>query len=782
MLYGLQGRRWSRKTGNKARYLRLLAKHGYRVPNTFVLAWHAYDAFLKAGPQALQEVEKHIERHLDTGCAYAVRSSASVEDSARHSFAGQFATVLHVRGRQALLDAIQEVWASAQSASVESYAQQHGAGAQRVKMAVLLQEMVQPVFSGVAFTRNPVTGMDEVIVEAVRGEGAALVQEGASPWRWVWKWGKWLEQPSGAEVDDALAEEIVAGARSIAKRLKYPADLEWVYDDRALYWVQARPITALPEYDVYSNRISREFLPGIIKPLVWSVNVPLVNGAWVRLISELIGPNDLEPQTLSKAFHYRAYFNMGSMGAIFDSLGMRRETLELLMGLDGGEEKPSFRPSWRALRHLPRMARCAAGKLFFHHRAARLLPQLRHRFREQAAKPLEPLDEAGLLAEIDGLFTLCQQAAYANIVTPLLMQMYNGLFQRQLRRLHVDPDTFDVTQGLEELQEFDPKPALAALHRQFAALDQGARERIRAATYAEFLEMPGLEAFQQAVREFVGHFGHFSDSGNDFSHVPWREQPELVLQMATEFQETNPGTEKPTWETLKLTPFQRFRKGPLYRRARLFRFYREAAGFYYTLGYGQFRRLFRALGARLAARGVLEAGDDVFYLYWNEVRAASADTLSGPPARERVRQRKDEIAAVQGIVLPDIIFGDEPPAQEPASGKAARLQGIPTSRGYYRGPVCVMTQAADFHKMRPGAVAVIPYSDVSWTPVLVQAGAVVAESGGTLSHTSIIARESGIPAVVSVNNACTQLQDGLEVAVDGFKGETTVLNDLPQTC
>jgi len=75
--------------------------------------------------------------------------------------------------------------------------------------------------------------------------------------------------------------------------------------------------------------------------------------------------------------------------------------------------------------------------------------------------------------------------------------------------------------------------------------------------------------------------------------------------------------------------------------------------------------------------------------------------------------------------------------------------------------------------LRAGDVLVIPYSDVSWTPLFTKAGAVIAESGGILSHSSIIAREYGIPAVVSVPGAC-QIADGTLVTVDGYRGEILV--------
>ena len=97
------------------------------------------------------------------------------------------------------------------------------------------------------------------------------------------------------------------------------------------------------------------------------------------------------------------------------------------------------------------------------------------------------------------------------------------------------------------------------------------------------------------------------------------------------------------------------------------------------------------------------------------------------------------------------------------------LKGVPTSRGTYSGPVTVVQGIQDFGKVDQGDVLVIPYSDVGWAPLFTRAGAVVAESGGMLSHSSIVAREYGIPAVVSVPGAC-RLADRVRVTVDGYRG------------
>jgi pyruvate,water dikinase len=122
-------------------------------------------------------------------------------------------------------------------------------------------------------------------------------------------------------------------------------------------------------------------------------------------------------------------------------------------------------------------------------------------------------------------------------------------------------------------------------------------------------------------------------------------------------------------------------------------------------------------------------------------------------------------------MLPEVIFGDTVPPVVPLARE--KLVGTPTSRGYFTGKVKIVRAIGEFHKLSHGDVLVIPYSDVSWTPLFAKAGAVIAESGGILSHSSIIAREYSIPAVVSVPGALG-LQDETWVTIDGFKGEILV--------
>jgi len=312
---------------------------------------------------------------------------------------------------------------------------------------------------------------------------------------------------------------------------------------------------------------------------------------------------------------------------------------------------------------------------------------------------------------------------------------------------------------------------LAKLNQGFLQLNPSMQQQIRSGSYAEFQELAGVELFKNEVDAYIDHFGHLSDSGNDFSSKPWRDNPDLVLQMITEYgagkKENNYLLQ---WEDLELSRTDRWELNWLYGRARQYRYYREAVSFLYTYGYGLFRACFLRLGESFADRGLIDEPEDIFYLYFEELEPMVNERDLAAPQQEIVAARMQEMVASRDALLPDIIYGDQAPPLEVSSASVERLAGIATSPGYYQGPVRVIYSVSEFEQLQQGDVLVIPYSDVSWTPLFSKAGAVIAESGGILSHSSIVAREYQIPAVVSVPGAM-RLQEGMLVTVDGYGGE-----------
>lgn len=196
----------AKKVGKKAAMLGELMRAGFRVPEGFVI------------PAKMKLTNAIIEAAKNLGVKkFAVRSSAPIEDGKKKSFAGQFTTVLNVASKD-ILKAIKRVRASGP------------------KIAVIVQAMVQPAYAGVAFSKNPVTNdRNEIIIEAVRGLGEALVSGKKTPQRYIMNKRK-LSGP-------LWIKQLAMLVKKLEQEFRYPVDIEWAFAKNQLYILQLRPIT-----------------------------------------------------------------------------------------------------------------------------------------------------------------------------------------------------------------------------------------------------------------------------------------------------------------------------------------------------------------------------------------------------------------------------------------------------------------------------------------------------------------------------------------------------------
>jgi pyruvate,water dikinase len=252
--------------GGKAAGLARSLTAGLPVPPGFALSTEHVEAVCRGDAPTLAQVRVAFAA---LGGPCAVRSSAVGEDSKDASFAGQHVTVLNVRDADRLVDAVLTVRASAHEASARDYRRSLGIDDSPL-IAVVVQRMVEPDCAGVMFTRNPVTGADERVVEAAWGLGEAVVaglvipdnvafdRDGRVLRRAIGQkdlalrgsaGGGTREEPVAPELIEApcLSDAMIGELAALAARAEVlfgpGLDLEWAFAEGILYLLQCRPIT-----------------------------------------------------------------------------------------------------------------------------------------------------------------------------------------------------------------------------------------------------------------------------------------------------------------------------------------------------------------------------------------------------------------------------------------------------------------------------------------------------------------------------------------------------------
>ena len=196
-----------RIAGGKGAALGELMRAGFPVPKGFVVLTSANLSTSDVDREIIGEAEK-------LGKKLAIRSSALIEDGKKHSFAGQFLTLLNVKPEN-VIDAIKKVRASGP------------------QMSVIIQAMVDADESGVAFSAHPVTGdRTQIVIESVRGLGDKLVSGKVTPKTTVIK-------------KTARFTGLAKLVMDIERYFGYPVDIEWTRKGKKYYSMQARPITTL---------------------------------------------------------------------------------------------------------------------------------------------------------------------------------------------------------------------------------------------------------------------------------------------------------------------------------------------------------------------------------------------------------------------------------------------------------------------------------------------------------------------------------------------------------
>jgi phosphohistidine swiveling domain-containing protein len=826
--------------GGKGAGLARLAWAGFPVPPGFVITTSAFRAPLDAAlglpgldaarrfclewaiPPAPRRSILAAYRRLASG-PVAVRSSLVGEDAASASFAGQLESVLDVTGDAALLEAVRYVLASAfgdrlwdylhrpdtaasiaQAGSTLSRSVPRGAPVPPLALAVVVQAMVPAEVSGVAFSLDPVTCRPGVVIEAVPGLAQDLVRGRARPDRYrLDPRGELSEsvpvRPGAPLLDEIRARALGALVHEIAAFAEEPQDVEWAFDSGGFHILQSRPISSIAGKPVYSRRMVSDMAPGLVKPLVWSAKyAPIVQNVFAPVFEKLAGPTGIDYSAMSVLLYSRVYMNTSVFGEIFKRLGLPPNFFDVL----AREDKAARRMFRFRLGRLPALVRHVRFVRRESRIGRRVGPFLEsHRRELDAFRTLDWSAEIpdALLGHFARLRALHGRTQWYVILVSVNMLLRSRVLGRMIVRRWPGTDPRDVIKGYGRRSSLVPFEEIRSLAEAARGLERGLLERmagpdafdVAAALAALVPAAAGLgDVLTARFDRFMSRFGFLSANGSDFSETPWIENPRTIwrtigrLALQTDAGPSPAQAEAHRDEVLGLV---RAGFGPLRRRVFdrlhastvLYMEFRERISLAMTEDSYWMRRCLLALGAELVARGVVAEASDVFYFFEDELALAVRDPAAAAAAAGLVSSRKAELVRDASLDPPETLCGGEPsPVAGPPAEGLEVLSGIGASAGIRTGRARVVHDPAfEGGGLGAGDILIVPFTDVGWMPILSGVGGIVAESGGQLSHTAIIAREFGIPAVVSVGNATRLIRDGQTVQVDGTAGRVYLRPD-----
>ncbi|MCL5281431.1 MAG: PEP-utilizing enzyme [Planctomycetes bacterium] len=836
--------------GPKAASLWTLRWLGLKVPPCFFVTTTAFRTHLNTNglrpqiaarlgrtPEAIEEIRRLIAEPPLMGplreqiaAAYdrlgaavvAVRSSATAEDLPGHSFAGQYETILGVKSLEECLKAIRKCWASLWTKRASEYRRRNGIDHQQVEMAVIVQQQIEPEAAGVAFSVDPVTGSrSRIVIESCRGLGEALVSGQVQPDRILLrKKNLALIRQNVVAKEPSLypksARKLARAVRRLEKHLGSAQDIEWAMRDGILWFLQARPITALPEprpwedRQVWTNLNLGEVAPDVMTPMTYSAIASMFE--FFAPVFRMTGA-DVRRHPPGGLVAGRLYFNINVIAATLRPFASPKR-LSAMNDIFGGEQNRSFARGQFDL--------CEEDLPDLGFRWSRYILSWPGLVRDLITHRASKADEfmAGFKARTDALARFNSAEATTEELTRMVTHvLYEHMSACELLYIWSGGVASGVLQKIcrNWLRDVDPAVGFRLLAAQggladteagldlwrLAALAHEDRQTETALLGDEAWDSlrPRLARTDPGRRfladwdRFMANHGQHSHSELEFFSPRWAETPDYVLGLLRGYlrsiERVDPLEKQRQLadQRQRLTEQCRHKlRNPIkrcifnwsLRQAQKWAYLRENSKSEASRLFAGFRRILLELGERLRQLGILAQREDIFFLEVAEVEPVVKGRAHFD-VRHRIAQRRAEYQWNKAQTPPPVVVGRYDPQKYAAPQIDANvkvLQGIAVSAGVATGRARVIMRPGDGQHVEPGEILVAPITNPAWTPYLLPAAGVVMDMGGVLSHSAIIAREYGLPAVVNVGPASRIIQTGQTICVDGNRGTVIILDEM----
>lgn len=800
--------------GGKGANLGEMTNAGISVPQGAVLCAGAYDRYMEENHINASEI---MEREKNNGLAakrireeilngtfpkevknqmiafyetlsedsrVAVRSSATAEDLEDASFAGQQETYLNVIGVDMLLAKVRECYASLWGERAVSYRKVQGYDKHKVSLAVVIQQMIESESAGVLFTQNPATNTKEVLINASYGLGESVVSGMVSPDEYICDRNGRLQNvvigsketqivysESGTQsisvsedmqkkqvLDETVISRLVSEAMRIEKHYGHPMDIEWAIRDDEIFILQARSITTLTDNETLAFT-EADF-----------ADLPKTKPAKGRMRESVLFNLEKLPRP-----YYPLDHDFG------DAVGKQKEMLMSEIGINTGEMCPinddgisTFAFGGmklnRNITHLLQMFKQMKDDEYNVRMSTEKYEECKRRLEEELAVETTDIQQTGeSLCRMHKLITDTSYARFCYAIFPQVIE--NISLNKVLGKVDDSLNSFDLLEGLSYVTT-DINRSMNVLIADIRK-DTEIERAVANLSYAEIID--AFPTLGRKFKAFMENYGNRSDFNcYCFVSKAWNDEPERFLgTLRTMLRSKDTGIlTKEESEKKFAMLMERVKSGigekafrKFERKVKAVRHYhyiREATQYLWESEFAHCRTLLKRASKQLQV-----SYDDLLYLFADEFFKVCESGALSDEAKKLIERRKGERPLAEAYWNKSI--------SEILATDGDSIKGISGSIGKATGRVCIVKSTAEFDKLREGDILVCSYTDPEWTPLFTLAAGVVVDTGGSLSHAAIVAREYKIPAVLATGNATEKLKDGDMVIVDGTNGTVTLL-------
>ena len=686
---------------------------------------------------------------------YAVRSSFVSEDGDRHSFAGQFETLLNVE-KQEIKSAIHTVFDSMQNRSVNAYCD----GSNVMKFnggCVIVQEMIEADYSGVVFTANPHGILNESVVVVGRGIGKNVVEDKIETTTYFYNQDDgifYFEQNCNSPIlNEDVFRDIIETTLKIKHILGYDADIEFAIKDNKIWILQARPITTLsfnnPVILDCSNII--ESYPGVSLPLTQSFVKTIYYEIFKNLLLRItkdekyIDSIDKELKDMVAVANWRMYYKISNWYSALRLLPCSNKIISIWQKMMGVENKKivfneNTKPSFKT--------KLQIVKSFMHyvHKCPEYNEKLDNEFKVLYSTAIKSLNECNT---VDGLLKLYDETRL-NILeewdVTLINDIYTFLYTHLAGEKHKE-HICDI-KNIESM-----KPAIAINELVCIARDSGIE----------------LDTYDNAFDAYIQKYGDRVLGELKLETQTYRTNPELLDQyvhmslMNEQFDTINVGNAKEY-------------KGNLFvKRAKIGIKNREISRMNRSRLFGFTRDLFLKIGEIFVKEDRIDNKRDIFYLYIDEIENQTGDYRTIIAYRKKQEQHYNKVPHYGRLVFEKNIINKERNIEEEfLVTNNKMLSGTPTSAGVVSGEVIVIDDVVS-NVDTTGKIIVTKSTDPGWVFMIKNCVGIIAEKGSLLSHTAIISRELHKPAIVNVKDCTKILKNGDQITMNAVTGKIEIL-------